>query len=69
MSNYIPDPIERMKIRQDIVEDECTVNGELVCIECKRPESEVGELLAASPSPCAPPVCAGCLGFDPFDEI
>ncbi len=66
---YIPDPIERMEMRADALEDEQFVDGELVCIECKKPESVVGGLVAVSASPSSPAVCVGCLGFDPFDKI
>jgi len=69
MSDYIPDPIERMEMAQDRLEDECFIDGVLVCIECKKPETKDRALFAASESPSAPPVCADCFGFDPFDAI
>jgi hypothetical protein len=62
MSDYVPDPVERMEARADHfasrhVEGHCDQCGKAVAYE----------LLCPSPIGDGPALCVECLGFDPFE--
>ena len=60
MSDYIPDPIELIEIRGELMAERYIRGDEYICCDCGK-RGPLSEANPAGPHPSSPPICWDCL--------